>query len=118
MGVLYDCNGQPLWLGRAKRHASIMQRYALILRDKHCVMCGADHTKCDAHHCMPWNAPGKGLTDLDQLVLLCRSCHLQLHADNYTIYRDAKQQWRTRPATPDEIPVQRPADTRNPPRRE
>ena len=118
MGVLYDCNGQPLWLGRAKRHASIMQRYALILRDKHCVMCGADHTKCDAHHCMPWNAPGKGLTDLDQMVLLCRSCHLQLHADNYTIYLDAKQQWRTRPATPDEIPVQRPADTRNPPRRE
>jgi hypothetical protein len=107
LGVLYDSNGQPLWLGRAKRHASLMQRYALILRDRHCVLCGADHSRCQVHHTMPWNAPGKGETNLDQLALLCGPCHRRLHADNHTIYRDATATWRTRPATPHETPPQR-----------
>lgn len=118
LGVLYDRNGQPLWLGRAKRHATIMQRDALILRDKHCVLCGADHRRCDAHHVMPWSAPGKGQTDLDQLVLLCRPCHRQLHADTRTIYQDDKGQWRTRPASRHETPAMHPANDRNQPRQE
>jgi len=106
IGALYDKNGQPLWLGRTKRHATLMQRYALIARDKACVRCGADHAGCQAHHLMPWNAPGKGQTNLDQLVLLCGPCHRKLHADNLTIYQDNTGTWRTRPATPNETPPQ------------
>jgi len=103
LAALYDRNGDPLWLGRLNRYASTTQRIALILRDKSCVLCGADHTRCDVHHTMPWNAPGNGRTDLDQLVLLCPRCHHQLHDDQQTIYQDRSRNWRTRPATPDEI---------------
>ena len=111
LGVLYDKNGQPLWLGRARRHASLMQRYALILRDKGCVKCGADHQRCVVHHTMPWSAPAKGRTDLDLLVLLCPSCHIELHAHNQTLFRDGRGIWRTRPALPHETPPTRPENT-------
>ncbi len=108
IGVLYDKNGQPLWLGRTRRHATLMQRYALILRDKCCVKCGADHQRCVVHHIMPWNAPAKGRTDLDLLVLLCTSCHTELHANNQTLFRDGRGNWQTRPALLHETPPARP----------
>jgi hypothetical protein len=101
--ALFDRNGEPLWLSRLKRHASSAQMVALILRDRGCALCGADHSRCHAHHIVPWNAPAKGTTDLDKLVLLCPSCHHQLHADHHTIYRDHTGAWRTRPATPNEV---------------
>ncbi len=107
IGALYDQNGQPLWLGRTKRHATLMQRYALIARDKACVKCGADHHDCEIHHLMPWSAPGNGQTNLNELVLLCGPCHRRLHADNHTLYQDHNNVWRTRPATPNETPPQR-----------
>ena len=117
IAALFDRKGQPLWLGRANRHATVIQRYAMILRDKACVKCGAPHPDCDVHHLMPWNAPGKGRTDLDQLALLCHSCHRALHADNLTLYRDRAGVWRTRTATPNETPP-RPSHTHNRPQRE
>lgn len=116
MGVLYDKNGQPLWLGRARRHASLMQRYALIVRDKGCVTCGADHHRCAAHHLLPWNAPAKGETDLDKLALLCPHCHNELHANNQTLFKDRTGIWRTRPALPHESPPARPDSTYKRPR--
>jgi len=116
--ALFDRSGQPLWLARLERYASNTQMLALILRDRGCVLCGADHARCQAHHTMPWSAPGKGRTDLDQLVLLCGRCHHQLHANERTIFQDVKGTWRTRPATPDETPAARPTTTRNQVRRE
>ena len=116
--AIYDRNGEQLWLARLHRYASTTQMLALILRDRGCVLCGADHTRCQAHHTMPFNAPGKGRTDLDNLVLLCGPCHRGLHDDQRTIYQDARWEWRTRPATPDEIPRPRPASTRTTPQRE
>lgn len=113
IAALFDRNGEPLWLGRLKRYATPTQHIALILRDRGCVLCGADPSKCQAHHSMPWNAPGKGQTNLDELVLLCGPCHHQLHTDVHTIYQDQQGTWRTRPATPDEIPPNRPDTTRN-----
>ena len=111
--ALFDRNGEPLWLGRLHRYANHTQMVALILRDRGCVLCGADPMKCQAHHTMPWNAPGKGRTDLDDLVLLCGPCHTRLHGEVRTIYQDQQGAWRTRPATPDEIPPPRPTDSRN-----
>lgn len=104
LAALYDRNGQPLFLARLHRHATETQRMALILRDRACVLCGASHTRCQVHHTMPWNAPGQGFTDLDQLVLLCGPCHNRLHADNQTVFRDRAGTWRTRPATAYETP--------------
>ena len=113
LAALLDRNGDPLWLARLKRHATQTQLIALIIRDKHCVLCGADHTRCEVHHIKPWNAPIKGETNLDELVLLCQHCHHQLHANEHTIYRDHTRTWRTRPATPDEIAPKKPKPSRN-----
>lgn len=116
IAALFDRDGSPLWMARSTRHATLMQRYALIVRDKGCVRCGAHHTTCDAHHLMPWNAPAKGETNLDEMALLCGSCHRSLHAANHTLFRSPNGTWKTRPATPNETPPQ--PRSRNDPRRE
>ena len=120
IGALFDRNGSPLWIARSKRDATLMQRYALIVRDKGCVLCGATHTSCQTHHLMPWNAPAKGETNIDELALLCHSCHRTLHNNNRTLFQDASRTWRTRPAAPHETPpnVWTGADARNRPQRE
>lgn len=115
--AIFDRKGEPLWLSRMQRHASNTQYVALVLRDRGCVQCGAAASSCDVHHCIPWHAPDKGPTDLTNLVLLCPGCHTRLHAQKQTIYRDAtSRRWRTRDATPNELPPPRP--THPPPQQE
>ncbi len=108
-----DSLGQPLWLGRTRRHAAVAQYLALAVRDRGCVRCGASPQRCEAHHLVPWNAPAKGPTDIDQLALLCGPCHRELHQHRLTLYRQTspggKTVWATRPATPHETPPPRPA---------
>lgn len=105
--MLFDRHGRPLWLGRLERHAGMYQRFALIARDKGCVLCGGPHQQCEAHHLLPWEAPAKGETNIDNLALLCGPCHRRLHADNRTLYRDDRRRWRTRAALPHETPPKR-----------
>jgi hypothetical protein len=108
-----DAKGQPLWLGRTRRHATTAQYLALAVRDRGCVLCGASIQRCQAHHLIPWNSPVKGTTDIDQLALLCGPCHRELHRQNRTLHLgtgpNGRTQWTTRPATPDETPPPRPA---------
>ena len=109
VGMLFGQHGQPLWVSRQIRLASMAQQLALVIRDKRCVLCGADHTKCKAHHTMPWNAPAKGETDITKLVLVCDSCHHAIHDDHQTIYRDsADGRWKLRLALLQETPSPRP----------
>ena len=70
VAALFDTSGEQLWQSRLKRHATGSQRIALVIRDRGCVLCGASHTECEAHHVMPWHTAGKGRTDIDQLALL------------------------------------------------
>jgi hypothetical protein len=51
----------------------------LIARDLGCVRkgCGRPAAWCDAHHLVPWE--DGGLTDLNNLVLLCRRHHVMWH---------------------------------------
>lgn len=124
--IIESATGNPLWHGRAKRHATNHQRLALIVRDRGCVLCGAPHHHCETHHLMPWHAPAKGTTDIDQLALLCSGCHHHLHDTDHTLIRTsptkptrstepaatastgpARPGWTTRPATPHETPPQR-----------
>lgn len=107
-GVLFGGDGMPLSHGRRHRMATPAQVTALIARDQGCVLCRAHHGECEAHHLMPWNAPGKGRTDITNLALVCRSCHQLLHDAKKTLYQDQKGRWKTRPATPDEIAPARP----------
>ncbi len=70
----------PLAVGRASRTVTPAQLKALQVRDGGCVHPGCSRTAafCDAHHVVHW-ADG-GLTDLPNLVLLCRHHHRTLHA--------------------------------------
>jgi len=109
VGLLFDTRGQPLWLGRKRRHASMAQYLALVVRDKGCVLCGANATRCHAHHRMPWHAPGKGETNIDELVLVCENCHRHVHLEKLTVIWDPIDRiWTTRPATPNELPPNQP----------
>ncbi len=113
--LIQGSDGAPLWLGRTRRRATDQQFLALAVRDRGCVVCRANITRCDAHHLMPWTAPGRGTTDIDQMALLCGRCHGDLHYRKHTLYRqrgpDGRPVWATRPATPSETPKRRPTPT-------
>jgi hypothetical protein len=111
-GAVFGQQGQPLWLGRKVRNASDAQWLALVVRDKHCVLCGADAHRCDAHHLTPFGAPAKGRTDITGLALVCPSCHHDIHDRTQTLYRcEESGQWKLRQAQPQEIPPRRPNST-------
>jgi hypothetical protein len=67
-------------MGRRTRLATPSQRRALAVRDRHCVFAGCDRAPdwCDIHHLVSW-LEGLGLTDLANLVLLCRRHHIMVH---------------------------------------
>ena len=72
-----DAGGGVLDVGRARRTIPPALRRALEVRDRGCVICGRPPRWCDAHHIVHW-ADG-GPTSLDNLVLLCRYHHRQVH---------------------------------------
>jgi hypothetical protein len=75
--------------GRALRVANAAQRRALRIRDGHCVFPGChvapDH--CIAHHVTWWE--DGGLTDIANLVLLCRFHHRAVHIRGFVLTLDA-----------------------------
>ena len=84
--AIFDQKGQPLWLGRGKRHATAHQRALLAARDKGCIGCGTSASWCQAHHIRHWEHGGT--TDIDNLCLLCSHCHHHLvHANGADIIR-------------------------------
>lgn len=115
VGMLFGGEGEVLWQGRRRRYPTKAQMLALIARDKGCVLCGAQPQLCQAHHVMPWSAPGQGKTDVDGLALMCQRHHRELHEDNRTLYRErATGRWRSRPATSRETPKARPPNRPRP----
>ena len=86
--AFFDRNGQPLWLGRSRRVASVAQRIALVARDRGCVGCDADPSWCQAHHIIPW-AEG-GPTTLENMCLVCSRCHHQIHDEKWRISRNPR----------------------------
>ena len=112
-----------LTLRSSCRFATPTQFAALVARDNGCVLCGADPSRCQAHHLKPFEAEVKGKTNIDELALLCTSCHTWVHDAKQTLYYLVHEQigddpargspptlvWRTRPATPKETaPTQQP----------
>ena len=102
---VFSEDGELLWQGREHRLATPAQIRGLISRDKGCVECQAPIEKCVAHHLLPWEAPRKGPTNINNLAMVCTDCHVRLHASKQTMFYDtASQTWKLRPATLDEIP--------------
>lgn len=84
--AIFDQKGEPLWLGRGKRHATARQRALLAARDKGCIGCGASPNWCQVHHIRHWEHGGT--TDIDNMCLLCSHCHHhQVHTNGAEIVR-------------------------------
>ncbi len=96
-----DADGQPLWLGRSQRSASLTQRIMLAARDGGCVGCKAPSERCEAHHIQHWS--DNGPTDIDNLAMLCPGCHHLVHDCNWQICREPLGRYRIK-APPDPFP--------------
>ena len=97
--AVFDAEGNPLWLGRADRHASAGQRTVLAARDGGCVNCGSPFEGSEPHH-IEWFSRG-GPTDIDNLCLLCERCHHLIHDDGWQLCSvDDQLQLRPPPQLP------------------
>ena len=85
----------PLDVGYAKRLATPYQRIALAERDGGCAWCHAPVSFCDVHHVDNWLHGGR--TDLDNLVMLCVSCHHMMHFGRWRIEVTGGEVWFTPP---------------------
>ena len=86
-GVVFDGEGQPLWVGRTHRHATEAQVKAIIARDRHCTGkdCTAGPERCEIHHIVPWDKGGP--TDIDSMCLACPLCHHNIHDRGYIVIK-------------------------------
>ena len=78
--VVTDDDGEPLHVGRAQRLATAAMLLALIARTGGtCEFpgCHAKHHRANAHHIIWWR--NQGLTDIDNLALLCPHHHRLVH---------------------------------------
>ena len=114
--LVFDVEGQELWVGRKHRLATEAQRAALIIRDKHCIGCGRSAVWCEAHHIEEWLNGGP--TDIDNLVLVCKSCHHNIHDDGWTVHRrnDGAYELRPPPAPHADLPPWSTRTAKSPPR--
>ena len=75
--MIFNSDAQPLYVGRTRRKHTKAQKLALYKRDKRCTACGIRASSCEVHHIVPWEQGGT--TDIDNLTLLCPTCHRQTH---------------------------------------
>src|SRR6478752_3688149 len=76
--------GEQMRLGRKTRKISPALRRALRIRDGGCRFAGCPRQRhLEAHHVIHWLRGG--LTDLDNLVLLCRRHHMAIHEEGFTV---------------------------------
>lgn len=81
----------PLSVGRSSRTVTGRQFTALVVRDRSCVVRGCHRrpAQCEAHHVRHWL--DGGLTDLDNLVLLCHAHHHDHHDRGHDLeHRDGR----------------------------
>jgi hypothetical protein len=83
--VVLGSTSEVLDMGREERLATRAQRHALAHRDGGCARPGCTRPPkyCRPHHIIFW-ADG-GLTDLDNLVLLCDRHHREIHHTEWTV---------------------------------
>ena len=73
--AIHDSNWAILNFGRNRRLATPLQRLAMIVRDRQCVVdgCTVHHSDCDCHHEPPFEEGGR--TDINKMKLYCRGGH-------------------------------------------
>ena len=110
--AFFDADGDPLWLGKARRGASPGQRIVLAARDGGCVNCAKPAEACDPHH-VRWHSRG-GPTDIDNLCLLCEGCHHLVHDDGWQLHRSNRRHATRPPDRPGRTPATAAGSQRNP----
>jgi hypothetical protein len=77
--IVFGPGSEVLDVGRKTRVIPAGLRRGVIARDRHCVApgCGRSAGWCDVHHLVSW--AGGGETAIDNLCLLCRYHHTQVH---------------------------------------
>ena len=107
-GLIF-ADGKPLYHGSTVRTATAEQWRTLIARDGGCIGCGAEPSRCQAHHVVPFAKSRR--TDIDNLVLVCWRCHHNIHDHNWRVTH-----CRGKPALepPDPLRPPSPADGRHP----
>lgn len=95
--VVLSQDGDPLWMGRRVRLATDGQWRALIVRDGGCRICGADPSRCEAHHIVAWQPPGAGPTDITNLILLCGHHHHLVHDFGWELVQTSDGGWALEP---------------------
>jgi hypothetical protein len=89
-----DAKDVPLQLGRASRIATPGQTIALAARDRGCTFPGCDRPAAwtQRHHVIPWHRGG--LTDLDNLALLCGYHHRSFEPRGWAcVMKDGRPHW-------------------------
>ena len=113
--VLFGKQLTPLYEAVAARAPTAAQRRALIARDGACIGCGAPPGDCEAHHIIPWKRGGP--TKIDNLVLVCWSCHDRIHDHNWQVVRRNGRHRLVPPdaeSAPNPAPSKKPTQRRNP----
>lgn len=86
-----DDVGHTMFEGRARREPTDAQRREVMRRDRHCRFPGCTNvTFTNTHHVVPWK-PG-GLTDVDNLALLCLHHHHLVHSGGWTMSGNANEE--------------------------
>ena len=118
-GILFH-KGKPLYHGATVRTATKDQWRALIARDGGCIGCGAEPSRCQAHHIVPYAQSRR--TDIENLVLVCWRCHHNIHDHHWQItHQNGKPALKPpdplrppNPANPQHPRDQHPRDPRRP----
>ncbi|WP_238151340.1 HNH endonuclease signature motif containing protein [Kribbella sindirgiensis] len=100
--LVLGSNSQPLDVGTEHRFVTRAIRQALNTRDKGCIACGAPPAICEAHHITHWTDGGP--TSLDNLALLCKRDHINVHQGRLTITLTNGHPTVTRPTWSDPDP--------------
>ena len=89
--------GRPLSIGRASRTIPPHIRDAVTARDRHCIWPGCQRPPswCEAHHAIHW-ADG-GPTSVDNITLLCREHHHELHTTGWHLTRQPNGHYTATP---------------------
>jgi 5-methylcytosine-specific restriction endonuclease McrA len=86
-----DDVGRTMFEGRARRDPTDAQRREIMRRDRHCRFPGCTNvTFTNVHHIVPWIPDG--LTDIDNLALLCDHHHHRVHSRGWTMSGDANEE--------------------------
>ena len=107
-GLIFS-EGKPLHHGATVRTATTAQWRMLIARDRGCIGCGAEPSRCQAHHIVPFAQSRR--TDIDNLVLVCWRCHHNIHDHHWRVVHR-----RGKPALqpPDPLAPAHPANGQHP----